>query len=79
MNTDDLRKGALAVHLATEPSVARDISDMLNWSANVIDTCESAVWSSSQAPGKFRCWIIKKIFPEYVQFIESVRDGLYWA
>jgi len=32
----------------------------------------------SQTPGRFRLWIIKKIFPEFSKFVAIVRE-YYWT
>ena len=37
MNTDDLRKSALAVYLATDEEVAKDLSEKLKLAADEID------------------------------------------
>ena len=37
MITDDLRKSAIAVYLATDEEVAKDLSEKLKWAADEID------------------------------------------
>ena len=37
MTTDDLRKASVAVFLATDEVVAKDLSEKLNWAADTID------------------------------------------
>uniref|UniRef100_A0A6H2A4B9 Uncharacterized protein n=1 Tax=viral metagenome TaxID=1070528 RepID=A0A6H2A4B9_9ZZZZ len=37
MITDDLRKSAKAVYLATDEEVAKDLSEKLKWAADEID------------------------------------------
>ena len=77
MTTDELRKASMAVYLATDEPVAKDISEKFIWAADVIDECESMFWKTAQAPGKIRLWLVKKIFPEFSQMVESFRDRLY--
>jgi len=47
MNTDELRKAAMCVFLATDETVARDLSDKLNWAAEEIDRLKGII--STQA------------------------------
>ena len=37
MNTQELRKAANAIYLATDEAVAKDISEKLTWAADTID------------------------------------------
>ncbi len=45
MNTQDLRKAASAVFLATEEDIARDLSQKLNSAANEIDRLRNGIQS----------------------------------
>ena len=48
MDTNDLRKASMAVFLATEADVAKDISDKLMWAADTIDALHKQI-ASQQA------------------------------
>ena len=60
MDTNDLRKASIAVFLATDEAVAKDLSNKLKWAANEIDRlCKhiavltSAIHSGGDKPGQF--------------------------
>jgi hypothetical protein len=45
MKTNDLRRAGKAIFLATDESVAKDISDKLNYAADKIDALQDfAIW-----------------------------------
>ncbi len=79
MDTDDLRKSAKAVYLATDEVVAGEISKRLTWAADTIDSVTSEFWNTSQAPGRFRKWAIKKFFPEFCKLADRFREDVFWA
>lgn len=43
-----------------------------------IELLEKDFWELTQAPGKVRLWLIKRLFPEFSKFVALVKDNVFW-